>query len=109
MVNLQMASELLELKPESVDNKGAIKIARATGRIEFRGVNFSYSGRTDTLKDVNFVADAGQVVAIVGPTGAGKTTLISLIPRFYSPSSGQILIDGRDVTDITLESLRDQI
>jgi ABC-type multidrug transport system fused ATPase/permease subunit len=108
-INLQMASELLDLEPEIQDKPGAVDMPRAHGKVEFQDVCFSYTGRTDTLKDINFVAEAGQVVAIVGPTGAGKTTLISLIPRFYAPSSGKILIDGRDVTDLTLKSLRDQI
>ncbi len=108
-INLQMASELLDLQPEIQDKRGAVDMPRAHGKVEFRDVCFSYTGRTDTLREINFVAEAGQVVAIVGPTGAGKTTLISLIPRFYAASSGKISIDGRDVTDITLKSLRDQI
>jgi ATP-binding cassette, subfamily B, bacterial len=109
VTNLKMASELLDIEPEIADKTGAVDVKRAVGAIEFRDVSFSYTGRVDTLSHISFTADAGQVVAIVGPTGAGKTTLISLIPRFYAPSSGQILIDGRDITDITLRSLRDQI
>jgi ABC-type multidrug transport system fused ATPase/permease subunit len=109
VTNLKMASELLDIEPEIADKPGASEIKRAVGTIEFRDVNFSYTGRVDTLSHISFKADAGQVIAIVGPTGAGKTTLISLIPRFYAPSSGQILIDDREVTDVTLRSLRDQI
>lgn len=109
VVNLQMAGELLDLQPEIQDSPSATPLQRTRGKIEFRDVNFSYSGRQDTLTNISFKAEAGEVIALVGSTGAGKTTLISLIPRFYAPSSGQILIDDRDVTTITLESLRDQI
>jgi ABC-type multidrug transport system fused ATPase/permease subunit len=109
VVNLKMASRLLDLEPEIHDSPDAADIGRVDGKVEFEGVNFSYSGRVDTLSDITFTAEAGQVVAIVGPTGAGKTTLVSLIPRFYAPSSGTIRIDGRDITDVTLQSLRDNI
>ena len=104
-----MASELLEIRPEIQDDPTATPLQRARGKIEFRDVNFSYCGRQDTLKNITFTAEAGQVIALVGSTGAGKTTLISLIPRFYSPSSGSILIDDREVKSITISSLRDQI
>jgi ABC-type multidrug transport system fused ATPase/permease subunit len=109
MVNLKMASKLLDLEPEIQDKPGAVKMPRVDGRVEFANVSFSYSGRVDTLTDINFTAEAGQVVAIVGPTGAGKTTLVSLMPRFYAPSGGTIRIDGRDITEVTLDSLRDNI
>jgi ABC-type multidrug transport system fused ATPase/permease subunit len=72
-------------------------------------VSFSYPGRVDTLKHISFGVEPGQVVAIVGPTGAGKTTLASLIPRFYDPLHGRILIHGRDIRTLTLKSLRDHI
>jgi ATP-binding cassette subfamily B protein len=108
-VNMEMASELLEIQPEIQDKPGAIDIARARGEVEFRDICFSYTGRQDTLADISLKASAGEVVAIVGPTGAGKTTLVSLIARFYAPSGGQILLDGRDVNDISIKSLRDQI
>jgi ABC-type multidrug transport system fused ATPase/permease subunit len=109
LMNLKMAGELLDIEPEIQDKPEALELARVKGKIEFRGVNFSYSGRQDTLRDINFTAEAGQVIALVGPTGAGKTTLVSLIPRFYAPSSGTILIDGVDVTDVSVKSLREQI
>ncbi len=108
LIGLQMAFELLDTEPEVKDRPGAIKIERARGHLRFEGVCFSYSQRRDTLKDVSFEVQPGQVVAIVGPTGAGKSTLVSLIPRFYDPKQGRILLDGRDVRDLTLRSLRQQ-
>jgi len=110
LMNLKMACELLDIEPEIQDDAAAVDLKQpAAGRIEFRDVAFSYTGRVDTLSGINFTAEAGQVIALVGPTGAGKTTLISLIPRFYAPSSGQILLDGQDITNIRVRSLRDQI
>src|SRR5256885_4114827 len=82
---------------------------RARGHVAFEGVHFHYQERVDTLKDISFDAQAGQVVAIVGPTGAGKTTLMSLIPRFYDVKQGRILLDGQPIRDLTLRSLRAQI
>jgi ABC-type multidrug transport system fused ATPase/permease subunit len=74
----------------------------------FEDVSFAYAVRTETLKNISFEAKPGQVVAIVGPTGAGKSTLVSLLPRFYGASAGRILIDGQDIRKITLKSLRNQ-
>src|SRR5205807_10167329 len=71
--------------------------------------SFSYANRTDTLKAINFTVHPGQCIALVGPTGAGKTTLISMIPRFYDPSEGRILFDGVDARALTIKSLRNQI
>jgi ABC-type multidrug transport system fused ATPase/permease subunit len=82
---------------------------RARGDVRFEGVCFNYSGRVDTLRDVNFEARAGQVVAVVGPTGAGKSTLVSLIPRFYDVKRGRVLLDGADVRGLTVRSLREQV
>jgi ATP-binding cassette subfamily B protein len=108
-VSLEIAFQLLDTKPDIEDSPNAYKIDRAQGHVAFDDIHFSYEGRNETLKGVSFEARPGQVVAIVGPTGAGKSTLISLIPRFYDPSSGGILLDGRDIRTITLRSLRDQI
>jgi ATP-binding cassette, subfamily B, bacterial len=108
-VNLQAAFDVLDTAPEIGDKPGARRIARAEGRITFDKVNFSYEGRRDTLRDINFEVEPGQVVAVVGQTGAGKTTMISLLPRFYSPSDGRILLDGIEVSDYSLQSLRAQI
>jgi ABC-type multidrug transport system fused ATPase/permease subunit len=108
-VMLKIAFGLLDTEVEIKDAPGAVEIGRSRGRVEFEGVNFSYTGRADTLTDVSFEAEPGQVVAIVGPTGAGKSTLVSLIPRFYDPQSGRILLDRRDTRRIKLASLRAQV
>ncbi len=107
--NLRAAFGLLDTKPDIADPPQPLRVARCTGRIEFRHVDFAYKGRTDTLKDVSFVAEPGQVTAIVGPTGAGKTTLVSLIPRFYDAAAGGVLLDGVDVTQLALDDLRQQV
>ena len=108
-VFLNVVLGMLDEKPEVEDKPGAIDIGRSTGGIEFTDVCFSYKGRVDTLKNVSFKVPAGSRVAIVGPTGAGKTTLVSLLVRYYDPASGTIAIDGKDIKDITLESLRRQL
>lgn len=109
LIGLQMAFELQDLQPDIQNREGAIDIERAEGRVTFEHVDFSYKTRTDTLRDITFDAAPGQVVAVVGPTGAGKTTLISLIPRFYEATAGHILLDGRDIRQISIQSLRQQI
>ncbi len=87
----------------------AIELPRLRGEIEFRNVSFSYDGERPTLRDVSFHVAPGQVAALVGPSGAGKTTITNLIPRFYLPQSGAVLIDGIDARDATLASLRRDI
>jgi ABC-type multidrug transport system fused ATPase/permease subunit len=108
-VNVRGALELRDAQVEVEDAPDALDIGRARGELTFEGVHFSYQRRVDTLKDISFEARAGQRVAIVGPTGAGKTTLISLLPRFYDPARGRILLDGTDLRKLTLRSLRQQI
>jgi ATP-binding cassette subfamily B protein len=108
-VSLQVAFEVLDTAPEIRDKANARSVPRVKGSIAFEDVSFSYEGRHDTLNNINFGVEAGQVIAIVGATGAGKTTLVSLLPRFYTPTSGRILLDGIDVTDYALQSLRSQI
>jgi len=108
-INLQMAFDLLENVPDIRDAPGALAIRRAEGRVRFENVSFHYSERISTLTDISFETAPGQAVAIVGPTGAGKSTLVSLLPRFYEAQQGRILLDGRDIRSLTLRSLREQI
>lgn len=107
-ISLEIAFDLLDAEPEIRDAPDAITIDRAAGRIAFEGVSFGYEGRSETLSEIEFEAKPGQVVGIVGPTGAGKTTLVSLMPRFYDPDSGRVTLDGVDIRRLTLESLRRQ-
>jgi subfamily B ATP-binding cassette protein MsbA len=103
--------EVLDTHTEVHERPGAAGMPPFTGAIEFREVSFAYEdghGRS-TLRDVSFGVRAGQMVAIVGRSGAGKTTLVNLLPRFYDVTGGAILIDGRDIRDVTLASLRGQI
>src|SRR5260370_28974087 len=108
-INLEIAFGIMETVVDIKDAPGALAMRRAQGRITYEGVHFSYTGRVDTLQDIHFDVQPGEVVAIVGPTGAGKTTLVSLLPRFYDAVKGRILIDGVDIRKLKLESLRAQI
>lgn len=95
--------------PDVVEKKDAISLPPIAGRVEFQDVSFAYQVDEMVLKDISFVAEPGKVVALVGPSGGGKTTLVNLIPRFYDPTSGRVLIDGYDLRDVRLNSLRRQI
>ena len=108
-VNLQMAFDLLDKEPDIKDTPGATAIDQARGQLRFDHVSFQYDGRVETLTDICFEAEPGQAIAIVGATGAGKSTLVSLLPRFYDPQEGRILLDGIDIKSLTLKSLRDQV
>ncbi len=99
----------LETKPEVRDAPDSIDIGRGRGEIEFDDVSFAYAARVDTLQNISFHIEAGQRVAIVGPTGAGKTTLASLLVRFYDPQNGAIKIDGHDIRSLSLQCLRNQL
>jgi len=107
--SLKVSFDLLETEPDINDAPGAISIERTKGRVTFENVAFSYKERVDTLKDISFDVPPGSVVALVGPTGAGKTTLISLLPRFYDGNGGRIMLDGIDIRQIKLADLRHQI
>ena len=109
LTHLKMATELLDEEPGIIEKPDAVTIERARGQVVFENVTFAYDKRHQTLKNISFEASAGQVLAVVGPTGAGKSTLISLIPRFYDPLEGRVLLDGIDIRDLALESLRRQI
>lgn len=109
LISFELALELLDTQPEVRERLGARAIGRAHGEVEFENVSFTYPGRERTLSDISFRVEPGQSVAIVGTTGAGKSTLISLLPRFYDPARGRVLLDGDDLRDLTLASLRGQI
>lgn len=109
LVSVRLAYNLMDTEPEIKDAPYAVKISGTQGHIAFESVNFRYRGRPPTLQNISFEAQSGEVIALVGPTGAGKTTLISLIPRFYEPQHGRILIDGIDIRKIRIESLRQYI
>jgi len=103
-------AELLEQEPEVAETPGAVALpARAGGHIEFNNVTFGYNSDDPVLRNVNLDVQAGTVVALVGPTGVGKTTLVSLVPRFYDVIQGTVTLDGINLRDITLKSLREQI
>ena len=102
--------EYLDMPVENAaESAHAIELPRLRGEIEFRNVSFSYDGERQTLREVTFHVAPGQVAALVGPSGGGKTTITNLIPRFYLPTSGAVLVDGIDVRDATLASLRRDI
>jgi ATP-binding cassette, subfamily B, multidrug efflux pump len=101
--------EILDTHSEVQDEPGARLLPAVRGHVRFEHVSFSYAGREGILEDINFDAKPGQVVALMGPTGSGKSTIINLIPRFYDATRGRITIDGHDIRGVTLNSLRDQI
>jgi ABC-type multidrug transport system fused ATPase/permease subunit len=108
-ISLEIAFGLLDTEPEIQDSPDAVEMDHAEGRIAFEDVSFGYAGRSDVLKATRFETQPGQVIGIVGPTGAGKTTLVSLIPRFYDPGEGTITLDGIDLKQIAIRSLRRQV
>ncbi|NLN75914.1 MAG: ABC transporter ATP-binding protein [Armatimonadetes bacterium] len=101
--------EVIDEQPQIEDVEGAADLPRVQGRVEFDHVNFSYGGDEEVLNDICIKAEPGQIVALVGRSGAGKTSIVNLIPRFYDPISGRILVDGFDVKYVTQASLRGQI
>ncbi|MGQ9364885.1 ABC transporter ATP-binding protein [Azospirillum sp. ST 5-10] len=101
--------DLLETQPDIADRPGAVPAPPLTGNIRFEGVTFGYGGTRPVLNGIDLEIEAGRTVALVGPSGAGKTTICSLLPRFYEVEGGRITIDGIDIRDITLASLRRQI
>ena len=107
MVSIDRVELLLKMQTESYD--GILLPELSRGEIEFRNVSFSYNGDDATLKDINFVAENNQTIALVGESGSGKSTLFDLIPRFIEPRKGSICLDGIDISKINLHSLRKEI
>ena len=101
--------ELLDESEDITDKPGAVDLPPIRGHVQFDHVNFSYEKGNPILKDVNFTITPGMTVAIVGPTGAGKTTIVNLLSRFYNPDDGKILIDGLDMQELTIKSIRRQV
>ena len=102
--------EILDAKSEVLDRPGAVLLPPIQGRVAFEDVSFRYvGGERDTLSHVNFGAEPGQTVAVLGATGSGKSTIINLIPRFYDVTDGRVTVDGYDVREVTLDSLRSQV
>jgi ATP-binding cassette subfamily B protein len=109
-ISAERVFELLDTEVEVKDAPGAKALPPLQGRLELRDVRFRYAGaEREILRGVSFTAEPGQLVAILGTTGSGKSTIINLIPRFYDVTSGAVLIDGQDVKGVTLSSLRSQI
>lgn len=101
--------KIIEMQPDIQDNAGAVQISSFSEKIAFENVSFAYDDNTPVLKNLSFEINKGQTVALVGPSGGGKSTIADLIPRFYDPTSGQILLDNIDIKTITQESLREQM
>jgi len=101
--------ELLAIQPTVVEKPDAVVLPTVTGKVEYSSVSFAYKTGEPVLKDISLLAQPGEAIALVGASGAGKTTFVNLLPRFYDPNIGQILIDGVDIRDVTLDSLRRQI
>jgi ATP-binding cassette, subfamily B, bacterial MsbA len=100
---------LLDVEADIVDRPQAVSLPPFKKSIQFKNVTFGYDHATPVLKNIELTVPAGEVLAIVGPSGGGKTTLVNLIPRFFEVTSGKILLDGNDLRDVTISSLRDQI
>lgn len=101
--------ELLEETPEIQDKEGALPLEGIDGQLSIENLSFTYEDDREILKNISFEVESGQTIALVGPSGAGKTTLLNLIPRFYDPQGGSIKVDGKEVQNIQVKSLREHI
>ena len=109
MASVERIYEIFDTPADITDAKDGAVLPQITGEVRFDHVTFGYDETVTVLDDVSFTAEAGQTIALVGPTGAGKSTVVNLISRFYDVTSGRVLIDGHDVRDVTLHSLRSQM
>ncbi len=109
MASAERVFSLLDLKPEVIDVQQARPLPPVVGRVEFDHVTFGYSPDRPVLHDASFIALPGQTVALVGHTGSGKSTIVSLVARFYQPQQGRVLVDGHDIREVTGESLHQQM
>ncbi len=110
MTGVERFAELMDAKIDIFDEEGAVPLTDVKGEITFRHVSFEYpDDHTPVLEDINLTIHAGEKVALVGPSGGGKTTMCNLIPRFYDTTEGEILLDGQDIRHVTLESLRNSV
>jgi len=100
---------ILETEPDVREKPDAYTLPPVRGAVEYRNVTFSYTGQRDVLRDINLKVEPGEAVALVGPSGAGKSTLVHLLPRFYQLKRGSILVDGHNIENVTLDSLRSQL
>ena len=107
--NLESVMDILEVEPTVVDDENAQTLPPVQGDVKFENVYFSYENAHIILENINFEVPKGKMVALVGPTGSGKTTIVSLLSRFYNVDSGTIYVDGHDISKVTLYSLRKQI
>ncbi len=109
LIDAERALQVLDVEPEIKDRPGAKRLDRVQGAVAFEDVGFAYASGNPVLHHVSFTARPGEVLALVGPTGAGKTTVASLLVRFYDPASGRVTLDGHDLRDLTVRTLRDNI
>jgi ATP-binding cassette subfamily B protein len=109
MAGAERVFSLLDTEPEWKDSPDAKPVGSVAGRVEFRGVTFGYDPAKKVLHDITFCADPGQTLALVGETGSGKSTIVNLLAKFYLPQEGAVLIDGRDITGMTSDSLHRQM
>ncbi len=107
LIDMEKMFDLLEVEPEVIEKVGARPLVLSDGEVRFENVNFHYLSEQPILKDISFTIPGGKMVAVVGPSGSGKSTLSRMLLRFYDPEEGRILIDGQDVRDLTLDSLRE--
>lgn len=110
MTGIERFTELMDASVDIFDEKGAVPLQKVEGEISFRNVSFEYpDDHTPVLSNINITIKPGEKVALVGPSGGGKTTLCNLIPRFYDPTQGEILLDGQNIRKVTLQSLRSNV